>query len=171
MVIMAKSNRNQHKICNSWEKWQYSSYPLTDRIFSEEATNCYTHFVKTSTSLECPFCKAKSNGVAPSSLGNANADDPPGWAAKNCESLANPNFITRWRRVSLCFGSKKNTANKQNNQQQNPAFYWLGSIKRNLLSSAEISQLRFRPTKVLWQNPYFTEINGVRYLLASVDLN
>jgi len=63
--------------------------------------------VKTSARLECPFCKAKSNGVAPFSLGNANADDPPGWAAKNWESLTKPNFITRWRRVSLCLGSEK----------------------------------------------------------------
>lgn len=81
--------------------------PLTDGIFSEEAANCYTHFVKTSTSLECPLCKAISNGVAPSSLGNANANDPPGWAAKNWESLTKPNFIARWRRVSLCLGSEK----------------------------------------------------------------
>lgn len=32
-----------------------------------------THFVMSSTSLECPACKAKSNGVAPSSLGKDKA--------------------------------------------------------------------------------------------------
>lgn len=32
-----------------------------------------THFVMSSTSLECPARKAKSNGVAPSSLGKDKA--------------------------------------------------------------------------------------------------
>lgn len=77
-----------------------------------KAANHYTHFVKISTSLEYPYCRAKSNDVAPSSLANTNADYPPGWAAKNWESLTNPSFITRCSTVSLCLGTEKRQTNK-----------------------------------------------------------
>lgn len=87
------------------------SLPTSVILWFCEIANCYTYFEKTSTSLECPFCSAKSNGVAPSSLGSANANIPPGWPTKNSESLTKPNFIARWRRVSLRIGSEKH--NKQ----------------------------------------------------------
>lgn len=64
-------------------------------------SNSLTHFVRSSTSLECPPRKAKSSGVAPSSLGKAKAWIPPGRHRRNWESLVRPHLTARCSSDSL----------------------------------------------------------------------
>lgn len=64
-------------------------------------SNSLTHFVRSSTSLECPPRKAKSIGVAPSSLGKAKAWIPPGRHRRNWESLVRPHLTARCSSDSL----------------------------------------------------------------------
>lgn len=54
-----------------------------------------------STSVECPPCKAKSNGVVPSSLGSSKALTPPGRHKRKWKSLGRPHLTARCRRDSL----------------------------------------------------------------------
>ena len=60
----------------------FNFYIMLGRLYRsrlrENLSSSQTHFVMSSTSLECPPCKAKSNGVAPSSLGKVRAWAPPG---------------------------------------------------------------------------------------------
>ena len=67
----------------------------------ENLTSSQTHFVMSSTSSEYPARKAKSNGVAPSSLGKAKAWTPPGRHKRKRDSLGRPHLIARCRRDSL----------------------------------------------------------------------
>ena len=73
----------------------------------ENLSGIQTHFVMSSNSLERPPRKAKSNGVAPSSLGKAKAWTPPGRHRRNWESLARPHLTARCRRDSLCRETEK----------------------------------------------------------------
>lgn len=73
----------------------------------ENLSSSQTHFVMSSTSLEWPPRKAKSNGVAPSSLGNVRAWAPPGRHRSSWESLVRPHLTARCRRDSLCRETEK----------------------------------------------------------------
>lgn len=55
-----------------------------------------------STSVECPPCKAKSNGVVASSLGSSKALTPPGRHKRKWNSLGRAHLTARCRRDSLC---------------------------------------------------------------------
>ena len=89
----------------------FNFYIMLGRLYRsrlrENLSSSQTHFVMSSTSLECPPCKAKSNGVAPSSLGKVRAWAPPGRHRRSWESLARPHLIARCRRDSLCRETEK----------------------------------------------------------------
>lgn len=63
-----------------------------------------------STSVECPPCKAKSNGVVASSLGSFKALTPPGRHKRKWNSLGRAHLTARCRRDSLC----RDTEEKKN---------------------------------------------------------
>ena len=55
-----------------------------------------------STSVESPPCKAKSNGVVASSLGSSKALTPPGRHKRKWNSLGRAHLTAKCRRDSLC---------------------------------------------------------------------